>query len=73
MTAYGDSEFVIHPGSTRQIAEFEFHAAFESGSPVIVGDRMPNMAYLAFNYRIGARDMISNEQAIEIRLFPIKW
>lgn len=73
VTAYGDSEFVIHPDSTRQIEEFEFHAAFENGSPVIVGDRLPNMAHLSFKYRIGAQDMISREESIEIRLFPFKW
>jgi schlafen family protein len=74
VTAYGDSEFVIHPGSTRQIEAFEFHVAFdESRKPVVVGDREPHMAYLAFKYRIGARDMISREEEIEIPLFPFKW
>ncbi|MER8574580.1 ATP-binding protein [Mesorhizobium sp. M1409] len=73
VTVYGNSEFVIHPGSSRQIESFQFHAAFDGRIPVIVGDREPHMAYLAFNYRIGARDTVSREETIEIPLFPFKW
>ncbi|WP_254021048.1 AlbA family DNA-binding domain-containing protein [Mesorhizobium escarrei] len=72
VTAYGNAEYVIHPGSTRQIDALQFEAAFDEGRKLLsIGNREPNMAYLAFKYRIGAQDMMSQKEETEIRLYPL--
>ncbi|AEH89144.1 AlbA family DNA-binding domain-containing protein [Mesorhizobium opportunistum] len=73
-TAHGNSEFVIHPGTARQIATWRFVAKIDDKQEAVtVGGAEPHMARLEFDYLLTARDVVAREQHMEFPLFPLRW
>lgn len=70
--AYGKSDFVIHPGSTREILSLGFQADLARGAIAVVGGKEPYMAYLSFLYAIAAKDMRLVNSEIEIPLNTLR-